>query len=1018
MVFSKLASLSVRPPTPPKDVKEHEDIDDTLAFMQDPFGINPRPTANISSTSLLNTPDRSPSSETGNSLSSTVRKKRVSFQLQTCSTPNKLLPTRQFTPIRSSPLRPLAQTRVSGPLKSILKASDPTSTPPPTDDSAAPAHKFQSFPEMLESVVKALAQGARPSKLDAYLSLVRTLQAYEKVPDIEALINKIGLLSQFIHRDIQAVSISGTGLDSPLIIQALKLLLALVRIPELRPAMDDDFCIFLIERVIKVASDAAMPKVLVNTHLALLMQQNFKPRILTVARVERILELLDTIHERVTGYSVQAYRIRIYKKLIQQHPQIMAAHTEAWFKHPLKAMLSGHKDINSSALDTIMIAAKTIGTERVVTKAVLSILNRVKNDSNTLGGLYAQELERALDSDAAPQVPQIWSAITAFLQGSLHESAFFAAREWLRVFEKFSSSQNESVRLHANVSYNFLVYAIDLSETTAAHKSKMLQDISHHQLLHKRHSKKSELDTATLAHLTLLYYALPPQASYAQLDRYWTELVVGIWSPLVDASAPKHSLAACRIATALFNGSRKPWNEKRALELKPQLLIQREELPMLDPKWLRKSLSIVLPFVETLLDAVPWAAITVDDEPLTTMWVALLDSLVEAGSKEIMASSETKDSLAHIVNLLRRMWNTHTAKLAEPQEKEDSWANKFCFLVKTVIQKLGAFQFTDKCLTRNSQDDFGVASTPSHRSRNQGPRISPLLYFVDLLVNKSEEKLSDAVRLRALQLILEPCLSVQSTRMSKLELLKDCSAAADTSPSNAVAVKLRTQVWSLTKLCIEDQFSASNEHQSQQLGKEYEQVVAIMALGSPHLLATQLGPQLLTAYSNTVRDEAGEGAVVIVVIEKVSETILSKVNQEDTLACLPYLNILLANLPKTVARRTLEQGRQQLYPGSPAQGRVQEFDPYNHLYGAIVTIGSAAYYNLESSNIEQVQAFLTALAISIRQCAMSLLAVYLRKIQGCITLWIEDSYRMLQNKDETVKQLQRQVSTIRLAVWA
>lgn len=1007
MVFSRFESFSIRPPTPPKDAKDIDsEVSDALQFLDDPFGTKQLLSAVPDTKSLLNTPEQSPSSETGTS-SSSSRKKRVNFEPQICTIPDSQTVPHPWTPRHSSPLRPLPQTRVSKPLKSILKASDTAPTSSPTEGTAA--HKFQSFADMLESVVKMLAQGARPSKLDAYISLQRTMQAYDKIPDTQALITKMGLFSQFIRRDMQAVGISGSGPDSPLITQALKFLMVLVRIPELKAAMDDDFCSFTIDRIIAVTSDVTMPKAIINTHLALLMQQNFRPRIMTVARAEKILEVLETVTDHVTGYSVHAYRIRVYRKLIQQRPDTMIKHTERWFKHILNAMLASQKDIHHSALDTAICAAKTIGSDRHVTKSILAILNRVKSDGNSFGKHFAQALEKTLSSDSAPLVPQVWAAVTAFLQDSLQESTFSATRDWLMVLEKFFSSESEAVRIHANVAFNFLIYAVNITQLTPINWSKMFVNISQHQLGQRSQARKSEIDTATSAYFTLLYYALRPTASHAQLDRYWNEFVADFWTPLVHSSSSKLAIAACRVASALFNGSRKPWNEQRALELKPHLMTQRGELPLLDPKWVRKALVTILKFVETLLDAAPWNSEAVDDEPVKTMWMALLDSLMEASSKEVMASSETKDAIAHIVNMLRRMWDRHTSQLALPQHKEDSWADKFCFLVETVIQKLGAMQFADKCLTRNGHDEFEVAPTPSNRSRQHGPRISPLLYFVDLLVSRSEGKLSDLVRLRVLQLILDPCLNAQNTRLAKLELIRDCSAAAHPISRNTVASNFWNRIAISTKSCIQEQPSDSNERISRQLGKEYEVVVEILALGSPYLLHTPRGQEVLITFVETVRREAGEGAVVLAVIERVSDNVLTKVNQEDYTSCLPYASILLKSLPKTIIRRTIEQGRQNLYPSSPPPARNPEFDPYNHFYSAIVAIGAEAYHKLEVDEAESTREFLAALGSSIQQTPISLLAVYLRKVQQSIKIWIEDSDKKLQ--DEVFKQLHSEVRT-------
>lgn len=1013
MVLSKFDSLSVRPPTPPKDLDGVQDTDDTLQFLDDPFGEKPVLPNITAAKALLNTPEQSPSSDITIPSSSASRTKRVNFELQACTIASKKSIAQSWTPTRSSPLRPLPQTRVSKPLKSILKPSDATPTPPPADEAAA-AHKFKTFAEMLESIVKLLASGERPSRLDAYHSLQRTMQAYDKIPDDQALKHKMSLLTQFIRRDVQAPSLTGTGLDSQLIAQALKLLMALFRITDLLSAMDDDFCSFIVDRVIHVASDSAMPKTIVNTHMAVLMQQSFRPRTMTATRVEKILDVLDTIHERVSGFSVQAYRIRIYRKMIQQRPDIMIKHTERWFKHTVKALVSGQKDINQSALDTALYAAKTIGHDRHVAKSVLSVLNRVRNDGETLARVLTQELHRMLGGDNAAMVPQIWSSVTGLLQDSLHGQAFSAMKDWLEVFEKCLTSEKELVKVHANVAFCFLLYAVNLAPNTSEGWTKMFLNIPLHQLQRRIPVKKAERDAITSGYVTLLYYAFRPTASFDQLDRYWTEFVADFWNPLIHSSSTQQAVAACRVVCALLNGSRKPWNEHRALDLRPQYMIQRSELPLLDPKWVRKSLPLVLQFVETLLDATSWSGNDQqEEEPVKVMWLALMDSLVEASSKEVMASSETKDAMAHIVNLLRRLWDRHTAKLALPQQKEDLWVNKFCFLVETVVAKLGAFQFADKCLTRNGDNEFEVASTPSHRTRQQGARISPLLYLLDLLVNQSEGKLADSIRLRVMKLIVEPCFHVQNTRLSRLDLLRDCAATVDGSSRAAVALNFWAQLAALLKSAIQEQISDPNERVSRSFGKEYETIVDLLGLGSAYMLNMPRGHEILSAFVDTVRREAGEGALVIAVIEKVSENVLKRTMDEDKTSCLTYTSILLRSLPQQMSRRILDQGRQNLWPSSPSTGRNTDFDPYNHLYGAIFSVGSAAYRNLNNEDVEPTKKFLAALASSIHHSQTSHLAVYLRKTQDVLRLWVEDPEKKMQSRSQPLKILHREVRTFK-----
>ncbi|KAF2036545.1 hypothetical protein EK21DRAFT_51653 [Setomelanomma holmii] len=824
MVFSKFDSLPARPPTPPVELHDHQqDADETLQFLEDPFGEKPAlPKAIATTKNLLSTPEQSPSSDISIPSSSASRQKRVEFELQTCTVPPKKTAVSSWTPTRSSPLRPLPQTRVFKPLKSILKPSDATPTPPPADEAAA-AHKFKTFAEMLESIVKLLASAERPSRMDAYHSLQRTMQAYDKIPDDQALKNKMSLLTQFVRRDIQAPSPTGMGLDSQMVSQALKLLMALFRISDAAAAMDDEFCGFIIDRSIQVAADSTMPKAIVNTHLATLMQQNFRVKVMTATRVEKIMDVLDTIHERINGFSVQAYRIRIHRRLIQQRPDLMIKYTERWLKHTVKALMAGQKDINQSALDIALTAAKTIGHDRHVAKSCLAFLNRVRNDGDTIAKVFAKELERMLGGDNAILVPQIWSAVTVLLRDSLQSIAFPTLKEWLVVFEKCIASEKDAIRM-----------------------------------------------------------------------------------------------------------------------------IQRGELPLLDPKWVRKSLSVVLQFVETLLGATPWVENEQEaDEPVKAMWLAVLDSLVEASSKEVMASSETKDAMAQIVNFLRRIWDRHTAQLALSQQNEDTWANQFCFLIETVVQKLGPKHFADKFLMRNGADEFEVASTPSHRSRQHGARTSPLLYFIDLLLNQSEGKLPDAVRLRAIKLILEPGFDAQNTRLNRLELLRDCSATVDSSLTAAVWSSFWSHITALVRTSLQEPKSESSEHVSRPLGKEYDFVVDILELVPWQYLTDAHGHNTVSIFIDTVRREAGDGAVILAAIEKVSEI--------------------------------------------------------------VAKTGSAAYHNFRVEHVESTSTFLAALAVSIRDCATSQLAVFLRKTQGIVRLWVEDADRKLQSKEQPSKVVHREV---------
>lgn len=1016
---SQFHALSLRPPTPPREAHDtDQDAQAVLDFLDDPFGMK-QPAPKLSGANvLLNTPQSSPLShapDPPSSVRSSTRKKRVNFEATADGNAAHL---QTFLPLYSSPLRPLPQTRLTRPLKSILKPSDGPSPPSPTDQGIAPRH-LESFAEMLESIMKQLASQTRSSRFDAYHALQQAMQRYEKMPDTQSLIDKMGLLTQFIQRDMHAIGINGTSLDSQLIGQALKFLMALLRIPDVRNAMPDEFCTYVVDRIIQVAADASLPKVVINTHLAVLMQQNFRPRTMTLARIERILDGLDTIEDRVSGLSVQAYRVRIYKKLIMQRPEVMSKHTERWIKHTLSALLSTLKDIHQSALDTTISAAKAFGNDRQVTKTVLTVVNKVKSDGETVTHGMVKQLERLLASDHAAMVPQVWAAVTALIPGCLDKNQFPAFAEWLTVFQMCFNSSKEDVKMHANIALGFLAYSVQLKEKTTSAWSKMLIRIPQAQFEGQRsQSKKSDREAATSAYFALLYHALGPAASHKQLDRYWSDFVVDFWKPLVrpsleaSSSSPKHAIAACRVLSALLNGTRKVCDPLRTLDLRPQALLQRDDLPSLDPQWVRKSVASILEFVEVLLDVTPWTCDDCKDKPSKTMWLALLSSLNNASSQEVMVSNDSKDAMAHLVNFLRRVWDTHTAQLALSQQKEDNWADKFCFLLESVVGQLGATRFSNKCIVRNEDDEFEVAATPSHRSRSHVTRTSPLLYFMDLIVNQSEGKLADSLRLRAINVLIKPCFDAQSIRLGRLELLRDCALLVDASARTPLSDSFWSEIANLTTASIAEQSSDPKDRGSRQFGKEYDIVVELLSLGFPYLAHQTAGERLLDSFAEAVRNEAGEGAVVLAVVENVSEKIINTTPSESKLSCLPFLSVILGRLPTSITRRIVEQNRQTLWPSSSNLGRTADFDPYSHLYGAIASTGSAAYNKFNVDDAPAIVTFFVALRSSIQQCPVSLLPVYLRKSQETIRLWVEDSRKILESKAAWVKSVYNSVSVL------
>lgn len=187
------------------------------------------------------------------------------------------------------PLQSLPPHRNKTSLKSILKPYEPSPARqlgdcPSSDAGSSTAHGFKTFSEMLEFLVQQLAGQSRDRRLDAYIALIGPLKAYDGVPDIHALGDKLGLLMQFLQRDIVAVNASTGALDTVLITQAIKALMGLMSIPFVAQKLDHEFCAFVVDRSIYILEDGKFPKAIINNHLYLLGQQGFSRRVMTGKR--------------------------------------------------------------------------------------------------------------------------------------------------------------------------------------------------------------------------------------------------------------------------------------------------------------------------------------------------------------------------------------------------------------------------------------------------------------------------------------------------------------------------------------------------------------------------------------------------------------------------------------------------------------------------------------------------------------------------------------------------------------
>jgi len=194
-VSTLLPTLAARPPTPPRE-SHHAESKHHFAghlFQKEP------PSRRSSNNSNI-TPD---SSTDSSGLNSSTSRKKVGFSewMEYKEPPEVTFDGKGLLQHAVQPLPPSAERK---PPKSILKAYNGVHEQDSigSNTKLLPPHHHASFATMLESIVQQLAGKDKSSRADAYLMLASSLKASDNVPDIKALKDKMGLLCQFIGREL------------------------------------------------------------------------------------------------------------------------------------------------------------------------------------------------------------------------------------------------------------------------------------------------------------------------------------------------------------------------------------------------------------------------------------------------------------------------------------------------------------------------------------------------------------------------------------------------------------------------------------------------------------------------------------------------------------------------------------------------------------------------------------------------------------------------------------------------
>lgn len=1013
MSCSRFDSMPAQPPTPPKDITKAA-VDDAIRFLDDSHeierGLN-RPLGPRRPSLQAAEPSPAPSQES----TSTSLSKKVGFS------PHAIfheLPghARPASPLRRT-VRRSPSARSSKPLRSILKT---TLAPPLTpDDLDTKLSYFSpdvpgSFAKMLQSVLSQLASDMVSNRLDAYMTLNGALQAYNDIPDATALTQKLGLVTQFLSRDIAWKNSDGK-LNTNIVVQALKLTNFLLFHDALSAAMDTDFRCFLVDRSAAVIESTEIHKQIMKAHIHLLAQPKLSSAVMTASRADRILNALQTVDRRCSGNNVISTRLVIYQRLLEQAPTLMLTRIRDWLEQTFHCMLSSVSDVRGRAIDTCTKGGVRLGTQASAAKGVSDFLDTEIEEGQTYFGYFSTKLlEMLADKELAPCVPRIWAALVLYFRNKRKPlEKWTGFRNWLNIIQKCLNSSDIAVRYEATLAWNKLVYTTTFDLSLSPGTMKMLKTpiVSGMERRGNDAFSKQIRQYTMDCYCNLLHYCLRPELTAEEHEAAWNVFVQPILTSMVKAS-PKGRMTACRILYGLMSGNNGQWNANAALMPTP---IRPEDLPRLDPRWIRPHLDMVLSILQPATRASLWSSPD-QNLGLESAWAALMQTVSDAGAQEVKTTADLKQAVALLVGFFRQLWST---KSSGPVESEPQrWLTNFVSMVDTMVMRLGAGHLIEEYLTTSSDDLFEVAPTPSlKRQKNRTAPQAPMM----LLLKPFFASGDDAARsLSIISNLLERFVLSRPSPLAQMELLSQSLFALRGTLSEPVEGVAYLGLWqAIAKTTISALGSATVEQQPvASLGQTLRYAVDIVNAGleiTGDATPTALILQLYDAAYDLARTTSGEGGVVTAVMEPVCKGLSSAQPSWSLDSNLRFIAHVLSKAVWPKNRQSIENARKTLWGVGLAPHKVHLFDPFDHVYSTIVDAMASMYTHLgaDGSTLLAVRELLPAVMSFLKTAPVSLLPTALRRTQEGFALWVKDEGMKISLHRDAADQ----VGAVETAQW-
>jgi hypothetical protein len=997
-----LQTLPPRPPTPPRETIQ--DLEVRTGQLNISSSLQPP-------ASSLHTP---PSAHSPASGGSTSRRKRVGFSAQAEYQEPPVYPDGETKRVPTPISLPSS---VSKPVKSILKITYEPTPLRTISASLEPTGGEVKLGVMLDSTIQQLAGADRDSRLDAYMMLVRALKASNNLPDRVALQEKMSLFMQFMLRDITAKSSPGT-IDSPLFNQALGLLITFFHYPAIASTLTNDFAISVVDHCIRSFEDATVPKEVVRHLMQVMAVQNFSTmKVMTLDRVGRLVSAVRKIEDHLKGKSIIMSRVLIYTRLIKQCRHLMAVHSE-WLLDLFTDMLSELREIRISAINLGLEAGFTVGKEKNISRKVMELFNQTHEEKRYIE--FYQERLRAMVKGKAESaaVPQIWSVIVLFLRCPMDKWDGFSS--WLKIIQGCFNGADMRTRIEANVAWSRLGYVMLMDDRSYSKAVPILTQPFLAQLKRKAVPGKhvDDFRDAVVGGVRhLLYYTFKPNANLQLLDSQWDNCVKPLLKQLLDRPAAftyDGTFHATVILGGLFDCvTPRVWNPERASE---KQLIQADELPAIDSKWLRRNAARVFELVEPIL-LQNFTSLRDTNSPAYKLWRNLVTAVASAASKEIKVSADTAVFVSQAFNTLQKIWKQG------PQEEGTDNGAVFLKAIQTylsvMIESLGLLPFTEKLLSVDNGCNFVPLATPTHRpGKSQGLVKSPLKHMFSILSALPHGIQDDDNFASFFASIFSPFLVAKSDK-GRMDLVQELLS---TVPMEAM---IPYGPWEFTADVVsawleggQSSFQSTSSGGDTPIGHEYRDIVRILERGlrsTPNLPWNHWNSFFLTL-SSRVRDVTGEAGVAIAVIEPLAKIVFDRCTAGG-LPIVPPLMMkctteLLSVATQPRDRQAVDAARRRLWG---AGSRAASLDTFDHLYKSVNMILNF-FYIQGTDNEGRVAALLKEVGNFLERCNSQLLTKSLVSLQAGLVPWIGDvlaeTHRKPAEVDEAIKSTWQQICNI------